>query len=115
MNKQTIKVDEVPKWVRLLAAGLFGWIVLLFSAFLVIIGISALFVAAGVKITLGSSLFFVEVIITLFVSVVVCYYLARKAYGWFSRMRPTTLYITLAVLSCITVFSFPAPFMFMTK
>ncbi len=113
MNEQTIQINEAPRWARLLAAGLFGWQVLLFSAFFLMIAMSALFRATGVKFTLGSSPFIVAVVITLLVSAVVCYYLTRKAYKWFSRMRPATLYITLAALSCIAVLSFPAPFMFM--
>lgn len=113
MNEQTIQINEAPKWARLLAAVLFGWQVLLFSAFLLMIAMSVLFNATGVKVTLGSSLFIVEAVITLLVSAVVCYCLTRKAYKWFSRMRPVTLYITLAALSCIAVLSFPAPFMFM--
>ena len=112
MNNQTIWDNEAPKWIRLLAASLFGWLVLLFSAFLVMIGLSALFNAAGVQVVFGSSLFMVEIFITLLVSAVVCYYLARRAYGWFSRIRPATLYIVLVVLLFIAVLSFPAPFMF---
>ena len=112
MNEQTLQASEAPKWIRLLATGLFGWLVFLFSAFLVIIGISALFNAAGVKVTLSSSLFVVEIVIALLVSAAACYYLSRKAYSWFSQMRQAILYITTAVLLCITVLSFPAPFMF---
>jgi hypothetical protein len=112
MNAKTIQVNDALRWLRLLAAGLFGWILLLFGAFLVVIGMSALFNTAGVKVTLGSSLFIAEVVIALLVSVVVCYFLTRKAYKWFSRMRPAALYITLAVLLFIAVLSFPAQFMF---
>jgi chromate transport protein ChrA len=112
MSEQIIQVNEAPKWARLLAAGLFGWLVFLFGSFLMMIAMSALFNAAGMTITLGSGLFIVEVAVTLLVSVVVCYYLTRKAYGWYSKMKPVTLYITLAALSCIAVLSFPAPFMF---
>ena len=103
MNNQEIQINEAPKWARLLAAGLFGWLVLLFSAFLAMIAMSALFNATGAKITLGSSLFIVEVVITILLSVVVSYYLTRKAYKWFSGMKPATLYITLAALSCVAV------------
>ncbi len=112
MSEQIIQINETPKWARLLAAGLFAWLVLLFSTFLAMIAMSALFNATGVEVTLGSSLFIVEVIIAILASAVVCYYLTRKAYEWFSRMKPATLYITLAALSCIAVLSFPAPFMF---
>ena len=112
MSEQTIQVNEPPRWTRLLAAGLFGWLVFIFSAFLVIIGLSVLFNAAGVKILLGSSLFILLIVITILVSTALYYYFARKTYVWFSRMRPALLYIILATLLCITVISFPTPFMF---
>lgn len=112
MNEQILQVNEVPKWVRLLVVGLFGWLVLLFSTFLAMIVMSALFNATGVKITLGSSLFIVELVIALLVSAILCFYLTRKAYKWFSSMKPAALYIILAVLLGIAVLSFPAPFMF---
>ena len=112
MSEQTIRVYDTPKWAKLLAAGLFGWLVLLFSVFFAMIGMSALFNASGVKVSLGNGLFIVEVVIAFLVSAVVCYYITGRAYKWFSRMRPAFLYIILAVLSCITVLSFPAPFIF---
>jgi hypothetical protein len=113
MNDQTIQINKAPKWTRLLAAGLFGWLVFLFSAFSAMIAMSALFKETGVKVTLGSSLFIVEIAIALLASAVVCYYLTRKANKWFARMKPATLYVTLVALSCIAVLSFPAPFTFM--
>ena len=111
-SEVTTRIYDTPKWAMLLAAGLIGWLVLLFGVFFVMIGMSALFNAAGVRVSLGNGLFIVEVIFAFLVSAVVCYYITGRAYKWFSRMRPAILYIILAVLSCITVLSFPAPFVF---
>ena len=112
MSEQTIRNYDAPKSAKLLAAGLFGWLVLLFGVFFAIIGMSALFNAAGVKVSFGSALFVVEVVIACLVSAIVCYYITGSAYRWFSRIRPAILYIILAVLFCSTVLSFPAPFIF---
>lgn len=112
MSDQIIQVNEAPKLARFLAAGLVGWLVLLFGAFLAMIAMSALFEVAGIKITLGSGLFVVEIVVALLISAIACYYLTRKAYKWFSSIKPVALYVALVALLCVAVISFPAPFVF---
>ena len=112
MPEKIAQVYNAQKWARLLAVGLVGWLVFLFSAFLVIIGISALFNASGLKVTFGSGLFIVEVVATILISAATCIFFSRKSHVWFSQAKPKALYITLAILICVTVLSFPAPFMF---
>jgi hypothetical protein len=115
MIEKTLRNRDVTKWTCLLATVLFGWLAFLFSAFLVFVGMSALFDALKIKITFGSGLFFAETIVTILLSITFCIYVSGIIYARFRRMKPAYVYVALAILLIITFISFPAPFMYTTE
>lgn len=112
MSEETIRRQAPPTWVCWLATVLVGWLVFLFAAILIVIGVSAIASSFDRVIMVGSAYFFGEVAISVLVAGIASYYIGRKAHAWFGQRRPTTMLILTGALLLLTVLSLPMPFTF---
>lgn len=112
MNEQPNQINASPYWANLSAGILAGWLVFLFSVFLILIGASVLISSFGIKIIFGSTFFVVEAVIAGAISLSAAIFIGKRIYSWASRKSATNVYVLLSVLITVTLLSFPWTFMF---
>jgi chromate transport protein ChrA len=102
-----------PRWASLMSGALIGWLVFLFSSFLLIIAASAAIYKLGMTVRFGSFFFVVEVLIAMILSFLLGFPLGKKAYRWLEHKNASSVYLLLSLLVLLSLLSFPLPFKFM--
>ena len=93
-------------------AVLVGWLIFLFSAFLLFIGLSNLARHVGLAVYVGSTAFVVEVMVIIVLAALLAVVVARRGLNWASKSKASTVYAMTSVLLVLTILSFPRMFTF---
>ena len=90
MSERLVRLGVLPIWARLLAAACLCWPVFFFSVFFSTIGYSVLVSSIDIIVIVSSNLFVAEDSISVLVSSIGAYFVAKNAFIWFVQRTPMT-------------------------
>lgn len=108
MMNEKLRFPAAARWLTLLSSVAAGWLILLFSIFLLLFLSSSLLTSAGIKITVQSGAFIALASLILIIAAPLSVYAARKIYVWLRPKARPTILVVFCVLAVIAVLSFPA-------
>ena len=107
--------QQSPAWACYATGAIVAWIVLVFSSIFALIGMSAIAASLDRVVVVGSTLFFIEVVVAGLLAGIASYYGGKLAYRWSCRRKPMTVYVLIGILLLFTVLSLPVPFTFVLR
>ena len=108
MMNEKLRFPAAVHWLALLSSVATGWLILLFSVFLLLFLSSSLLTSAGIKITVQSGAFIAMASLILIIAAPLSVYTARKTYAWLRPKAKPTILAVFCILAVIAVLSFPA-------